>query len=89
MKWVRGTPFDVFGYARVRRVERSLIHHYRDLVLGLAKSLTPENFDRAVRIASFPDIIRGYEDIKLSNVKAYCDALESEKIDALLVKQML
>ena len=35
--------------------------------------LTPDNYEIAVKLASLPDIIRGYEDIKLTNVDRFWD----------------
>ncbi|WP_163510815.1 indolepyruvate ferredoxin oxidoreductase family protein [Fodinicola acaciae] len=74
MRKVRGTPLDVFGYAHVRRVERALIAEYREAV--------EETLDRlgdghvvAVEIAGLPDLVRGYEQIKLANVERYRERL--------------
>ena len=69
MKGLRGTAFDPFGYAQVRRVERQLIGEYRHLIETVLARLTPENHDVAVAIALLPDEIRGYEQIKLDSVK--------------------
>ena len=55
MKLVRGTPFDVFGYAHVRRIERGILSHYRTLVQTMAQSLSVASYERAVTIASLPD----------------------------------
>jgi indolepyruvate ferredoxin oxidoreductase len=71
LKRLRGTPFDPFGYAEVRRVERALIGEYRSLVDKALAGLTPGSYGRAVKIANLPDVIRGYEDIKLGNVRRY------------------
>jgi indolepyruvate ferredoxin oxidoreductase len=68
---LRGTPFDLFGLTRVRRLERDLIHEYRDLVEAAAEHLTPESYPRAVELARLPDMVRGYEHIKISNVERY------------------
>ena len=38
------------------------------IVCRLAADLDPTNYDRAVEIASLPDLVRGYGDIKLANV---------------------
>ncbi|WP_236790932.1 indolepyruvate ferredoxin oxidoreductase family protein [Amycolatopsis sp. GM8] len=81
LKGLRGTPFDVFGYAHVRRVERALLAHYREVVTGLTEGLSPDGYDRAVRIASLPDTVRGYEGVKLANVAAYRESLAAEGID--------
>ena len=70
-KKLRGTLFDPFGYAKVRRVERSLIKDYRSLVEKLARKVTDENAAQATELAALPDMVRGYEDIKLRNVERY------------------
>jgi indolepyruvate ferredoxin oxidoreductase len=71
---LRGTPFDPFGYARVRRVERRLVDQYRAMVERALEGLGPESHERAVRIASLPDIVRGYEDVKLRSVDRFREA---------------
>ena len=81
LKRLRGTPFDVFGYAHLRRLERAVVAHYRGVVAGLAYGLSAEGYERAVRIASLPDLVRGYEQIKLAGIAAYSDRLAAEGID--------
>jgi indolepyruvate ferredoxin oxidoreductase len=76
LKGLRGTPFDVFGYAHVRRVERQLIGEYRMMIEAEIAALTPETYERAVQLANLPDMIRGYEDIKLANVEKYRQQVE-------------
>jgi indolepyruvate ferredoxin oxidoreductase len=68
---LRGTAFDVFGRARVRRVERELIGEYRDLVSAALTRLTPGTAEAVTEIAGLPELIRGYEDIKLTRVAGY------------------
>ncbi|MFD3461035.1 indolepyruvate ferredoxin oxidoreductase family protein [Nocardia fluminea] len=70
-KFLRGTVLDPFGYAHVRKVERELLAHYTDMVRRLSGGLTTENYDTAVAAAALPDVVRGYEDIKLANVELY------------------
>jgi indolepyruvate ferredoxin oxidoreductase len=70
-KRLRGTMFDPFGYAHVRKAERRLLAEYTDIVSTLAATLEPANYDRAVEVAALPDMVRGYEDIKLASVDAY------------------
>jgi indolepyruvate ferredoxin oxidoreductase len=70
-KVLRGTPLDPFGYAAVRRTERSLAKQYRKLVADLAPKVDSGNVDLAVELASLPDGVRGYEDVKLRNVEHY------------------
>lgn len=75
MRRVRGTWLDPFGRTEVRRVERALIAEYREVVETLLAGLTPGNHALAVRIAALPDMVRGYEDIKLGSVRAYHEQL--------------
>ncbi|GAB3344959.1 indolepyruvate ferredoxin oxidoreductase family protein [Modestobacter lapidis] len=66
---LRGTPLDPFGRTTVRRTERELIRWYRDLVAETSESLRSYNHGVAVAVAEIPDMIRGYEHIKLDNVE--------------------
>ncbi|GIF70016.1 indolepyruvate ferredoxin oxidoreductase [Asanoa ishikariensis] len=68
---VRGTPLDLFGYARVRRLERALLAEYEEVVADLVAGLTPGRHALAVEIAELPDQVRGYEDVKLANAERY------------------
>jgi indolepyruvate ferredoxin oxidoreductase len=70
-KRLRGTLLDPFRWARVRRIERAMIPEYERAVRTLAGRLTAANLDEAVTIASLPDQVRGYEDIKLPRAEAY------------------
>ncbi len=70
-KTVRGTRLDPFGYTRVRRVERELIDEYTATIDDLLSQLSTKTYQRAVEIARLPDLVRGYEDIKLANVVRY------------------
>jgi indolepyruvate ferredoxin oxidoreductase len=81
-KRLRGTKFDPFGYAHVRRVERSLVTEYVDVVTRLMGELEQTNYDRAVEVASLADMVRGYEDVKLASVEAYHTRLSELGITA-------
>jgi indolepyruvate ferredoxin oxidoreductase len=70
-KRLRGTFLDPFRWAEVRKVERKLPGDYlAALDQGLAK-LSARNFDTVVALAETPDLVRGYEDIKLANVDRF------------------
>src|SRR6266446_4889921 len=71
MRGLRGTALDPFGYARVRREERALVDEYRALVGGALEKLGPDSHDAAVALADLPDMIRGYEEIKLGNITQF------------------
>ena len=68
---LRGTKLDLFGLPRVRRVERALPAEYRALVDRSLERLTPVTHATVAEIAELPDVVRGYEDIKLENVETF------------------
>ena len=82
VKFLRGTRFDIFGYAVLRREERALIGWYRDLVHRVLDRVTPDNLPRAIEIVSLPDQIRGYEYIKVASVRSV-KQLAEEKVAQL------
>ena len=71
MHRVRGTRLDVFGYTHVRRLERELIREYRGVVAEIIAGLSEDTFDDAVAIARLPDMVRGYEEVKIASVERY------------------
>ena len=71
MRRLRGTRLDPFGRAHVRVVERELIVEYLAVLDEIIHGLTADNHALAVEIAALPDMVRGYESVKLRNVEAY------------------
>jgi indolepyruvate ferredoxin oxidoreductase len=82
LKFLRGTALDPFGRFASRREEHGLIVWYRSLIGQVLDKLTPENAALATEIASLPDQIRGYEQIKSDSV-ARVKALATEKLAEL------
>jgi indolepyruvate ferredoxin oxidoreductase len=80
LKTLRATPFDIFGYAAERRMERDLIPWYEQLVKGLLPLLRAATLDRLVEIAALPMEIRGYGPVKQAaaeQVKAKVESLRA------------
>ena len=77
LRGLRGTPFDIFGYDKVRRVERDLIVQYRRLISEAIEELSSENYSQAVKLAQLPDIIRGFDEVKLGNVERFRQELRA------------
>jgi indolepyruvate ferredoxin oxidoreductase len=71
MRGLRGTPLDVFGHAEVRHLERTLPDEYRALVDRSLERLTPITHATIAQIAALPDLIRGYETIKTTNIAKF------------------
>ncbi|HXH02130.1 MAG TPA: indolepyruvate ferredoxin oxidoreductase family protein [Candidatus Competibacteraceae bacterium] len=64
LRFLRGTPLDVFGYSAERRHERQLIKDYAALIEQLVANLGHDNHAIAVELASLPEHIRGYGHVK-------------------------
>jgi indolepyruvate ferredoxin oxidoreductase len=71
LRHVRGTPLDVFGYARHRREERQVADEYAGLVDAAISRLAPETYAAAVQLAGSVAAIRGYEDIKSAAIERW------------------
>ncbi len=83
MKRLRGTRLDPFGRTEVRRTERELVAEYREL-LGRAASAIEDGrtgADRRAQVVALlelPDMVRGYESIKMDNVARYRTAVGAQ-----------
>ena len=71
LRRLRGTWLDPFGYAKVRRVERALVGEYEQMIDEALERLTPATHATAVELCELPEVIRGYEEIKLRNVALF------------------
>jgi len=67
---LRGSRLDIFGIGVVRRQEKALIGEYREMIRTalLGGRIEP---DVLLTLACAPDVIRGYEDVKLGNIQKY------------------
>ena len=70
-KALRGTPFDLFGYAGERKMERALIGEYRNLMRDVAERVTGPTMHAAIEIAAAADLIAGYGPVKHEGVTAF------------------
>ncbi len=70
-KGLRGTPLDVFGYTTLRRLERELPCEYREAMREVFASLSSANHPDAVEIARLPEMVRGYEHLKMRRAAEY------------------
>ncbi len=71
MRFLRGTPFDPFGYTEERRMEQALPGEYRALVERLLADLGPETHGKAVETVRLAERIRGFGHVKQQAVKAF------------------
>ena len=84
---LRGTPFDVFGIGHVRRTERALIEEFVAAVDEAMAALVPATADRVEAIVTLPDMVRGYEAVKMANVARFRSALASSLADLHRARQ--
>jgi len=69
LRFLRGTPFDLFGYSKERRTERALVGEYEQLVDELLGRLDAGNHALAIELASLPEEIRGYGHVKARHLE--------------------
>ena len=82
LRFLRGTPFDLFGHSAERRRERQLISEYEDTLQECAELLTSENHATAVEIARLPEQIRGFRHIKARSIE------QAKAREAALIAQL-
>jgi indolepyruvate ferredoxin oxidoreductase len=68
LKFLRGTPLDLFGYNSERQMERGLIDWYEKLVIDLMPWISPDAIERLTGIAGKAMDIRGYGPVKIQAV---------------------
>ena len=70
LKFLRGTPLDVFGYSEERRTERALVGQYQHAIEAMLPTLTAANRDAAAAFARVPEHIRGFGHVKARHLAA-------------------
>ncbi len=64
LRFLRGTPLDIFARSADRKLERELIAEYEKDVATVLDFLSPVTVDTALELLSLPDRIRGYGPVK-------------------------
>ena len=82
-KRFRGTALDPFGHNELRRAEQSLPGEYLAALRPALAALHPENHDAVVRLALLPDLVRGYETLKLRRIAEFRTSLASAAAEAV------
>ncbi len=67
LKFLRGTPLDIFGYSAERRMERALIKQYERDFKEISSLITPQTKDAVVALAQLPLDIRGFGPVLKEN----------------------
>ena len=74
MKFLLGTHLDIFGNTDHRKMERGLVNEYQTMIEAVVDGLHTDSYDKALRVAELPDMIRGYEGVKEANVEKFRQA---------------
>ncbi len=68
---LRATPLDPFGATAVRRCERQLVALFEAALEECARSLTADTYERWLTAARLPELVRGYEQLKLDSAAQF------------------
>jgi indolepyruvate ferredoxin oxidoreductase len=63
-RFLRGSPFDLFGWQAERKMERKLLAEYQNLVRYIIDIVTPENISLCCQLAQLPNQVLGFGYIK-------------------------
>ena len=85
LRRLRGTPFDLFGYAAERRMERALIGDFEATLDAVLPALTAANRDVAAAICARYLEIRGYGPVKETALERVRPLIERELADYVSV----
>jgi indolepyruvate ferredoxin oxidoreductase len=78
---LRGTPLDPFGRTEVRRTERALVGEYLGHVDAALDVLGPDTLDTVVELCALPDVVRGYEHLKLAGVARFRERAAALRVE--------
>lgn len=81
MKGLRGTPFDLFGWDRDRRMERAVIDEYEALIADVLAPDADVPYERQVVIAESALAVKGYGPIKEASVGAWRERMADLRRD--------
>ncbi len=71
LRFLRGTPFDPFGWTSERRRARALLREYEATLRALLSRLGPHNHAIAVEIARLPEEVRGFGPVREKAILRY------------------
>jgi len=80
LRFLRDTPFDVFGWSEHRRLERQLVSDYEATIDELLAGLGADTHGLAVEIASVPEHVRGFDLVKEAQLEE-ARTLEQQLLD--------
>ena len=70
-RWLRQSAFDPFGHTEERKAERRLIRDYEATIDHCLGTLSVDNAEIAVKLASLPEQVRGFGHVNERNIEAF------------------
>ena len=70
LKWLRGTPWDLFALSTERKQEREDLGRYEADLAEVCETLTSDNYSAAQELMKLPEKLRGFGDVKARNRNA-------------------
>ena len=73
MKFLRGTPFDFMAWfsSDVRKADKKALNHYKSILEKNINEIGNGKYQDLKEFSSLPDIIRGYEEVRLDTMTEY------------------
>jgi indolepyruvate ferredoxin oxidoreductase len=68
LKFLRGAPFDPFGWSAERARERALAVDYGEDLAEISTRLSPATYMAALELARSPETIRGFGHVKTASM---------------------
>ena len=80
LKFLRNTPFNIFGYSLERKKEKMLLIKFIKCLDFILKNLNNNNYKCSLELIDIFNQIRGFGHVKMKNFKKF-DILYNEKFN--------
>ena len=79
MKFLRGTPFDFMAWfsSDVRKADSKALNHYKSTIINNLDEIGNGKYQDLKSFSILPDIIRGYEEVRLETMTEYYQKSEN------------
>lgn len=73
LKFLRGTKLDFMAWfsADVRKADIEVLKHYKTVLTENLPSIKNGGYEKMIKFSALPDVIRGYEEVRLETLKTY------------------
>ncbi len=73
LKFIRGTRFDIMALfsSEVRKADNDILDHYKSNILENLSDISNGSYEKLINFSALPDVVRGYEEVRLESMKTY------------------